>query len=75
MRRCPECGEDLLEHMPFDPELVRRGLFRSSWVVLACGMCGHVERLLPQPQHASVHTPSIGRRQRRESSAPIAANV
>ena len=49
---CPECGERLSEHSPFDPELVQAGLFHSSWIVATCRICGHVERTLSLPQVA-----------------------
>jgi uncharacterized protein with PIN domain len=43
MRRCPECGEPLSEHSPFDPELVRRGLLGRWRVVYTCRICGYLE--------------------------------
>jgi uncharacterized protein with PIN domain len=42
-RLCPECGERLSEHSPFDPELIRRGLFRAWRAVYACPMCGYLD--------------------------------
>lgn len=47
MRSCPECGERLSEHNPFDPELLRRGLFRSSRTVYACRYCGYLDVEVP----------------------------
>jgi uncharacterized Zn finger protein len=46
MPRCPECGDSLVVHTPIDPDLVHRGHIRSRWLVLACRLCGHVERTL-----------------------------
>jgi hypothetical protein len=54
---CPECGEQLYEHSPFDPELVQAGLFHSSWIVASCAMCGHLERTLSLPRAAEDATP------------------
>ena len=43
MRCCPECGERLSEHSPFDPELLRRGLFKVWRAVYTCRYCGYLD--------------------------------
>lgn len=43
IRLCPECGERLNEHSPFDPELIQRGLFHSWRAVYICRFCGYLD--------------------------------